>query len=97
MLALLGSIFLLPNCAKTSVAPNYLVWERGHQLGLKQYCTTNNAYNIGRLGRQLNNVCPLTLANTVQTANQKGLDYYKQSQAPYEYHTKTIKSSKPVK
>ncbi|GAF57892.1 hypothetical protein JCM18902_640 [Psychrobacter sp. JCM 18902] len=46
------------------------------QLGLKQYCTTSNAYNVGRRGRQLNNVCPLTLVNTLQTANQKGLDYY---------------------
>lgn len=63
-------------CAKASVAPNYLAWERGRQLGLKQYCTTSNAYNVGRRGRQLNNVCPLTLANTLQTANQKGLDYY---------------------
>lgn len=63
-------------CAKASVAPNYLAWERGRQLGLKQYCTTSNAYNVGRRGRQLNNVCPITLANTLQTANQKGLDYY---------------------
>lgn len=63
-------------CAKASVAPDYLAWERGRQLGLKQYCTTSNAYNIGRRGRSLNNVCPITLVNTLQTANQKGLDYY---------------------
>ena len=63
-------------CAKASVAPDYLAWERGRQLGLKQYCTSSNAYNIGRRGRSLNNVCPISLANTLQTANQKGLDYY---------------------
>ena len=63
-------------CAKASVAPDYLAWERGRQLGLKQYCTTSNAYNIGRRGRSLNNVCPITLVNTLQTANQEGLDYY---------------------
>ena len=63
-------------CAKASVAPDYLAWERGRQLGLKQYCTTSNAYNIGRRGRSLNNVCPISLVNTLQTANQKGLDYY---------------------
>ncbi len=63
-------------CAKASVAPDYLAWERGRELGLKQYCTTNNAYNVGRRGRQLNNVCPIALANTLQIANQKGLDYY---------------------
>ncbi|MDN3448006.1 DUF2799 domain-containing protein [Psychrobacter sp. APC 3281] len=63
-------------CAKASVAPDYQAWERGRKLGLQQYCTINNAYNIGRRGRQLNNVCPITMANTLQTANQKGLDYY---------------------
>lgn len=63
-------------CAKASVAPDYLAWEHGRQLGLKQYCTTSNAYNIGRRGRSLNNVCPITLVNTLQTANQEGLDYY---------------------
>ncbi len=63
-------------CAKASVAPDYQAWERGRKLGLQQYCTINNAYNIGRRGSQLNNVCPITMANTLQTANQKGLDYY---------------------
>jgi len=63
-------------CAKASVAPDYQAWERGRKLGLQQYCTINNAYNIGRRGRQLNNVCPITMANTLQSANQKGLDYY---------------------
>jgi len=63
-------------CAKANVTPNYQAWERGRKLGLQQYCTINNAYNIGRRGRQLNTVCPITMANTLQVANQKGLDYY---------------------
>ena len=63
-------------CAKASVTPDYQLWERGRQLGLKQYCTVTSAYNIGRRGQKLNNVCPITLANSLQVANQKGLDYY---------------------
>lgn len=63
-------------CAKTSVTPNYQLWERGRQLGLKQYCTVTSAYNVGRRGRELNNVCPITIVNTLQSANKKGLDYY---------------------
>lgn len=63
-------------CAKAGIAPNYQLWERGRQLGLKQYCTVTNAYNIGRRGRKLNNVCPITMANTLQSAHQRGLDYY---------------------
>ena len=63
-------------CAKTSVTPDYQLWERGRQLGLKQYCTVTSAYNIGRRGKKLNNVCPIALASSLQVANQKGLDYY---------------------
>ncbi len=63
-------------CAKASVAPDYLAWERGRKLGLKQYCTTNNAYNIGRRGRKLNNVCPTAAVNDLHLANQRGLAYY---------------------
>ena len=63
-------------CAKASIAPDYQGWERGRQLGLKQYCTTSNAYNVGRRGRKLNNVCPIAMVNTLKNANQRGLDYY---------------------
>lgn len=63
-------------CAKASIAPDYQAWERGRQLGLKQYCTASNAYNLGRRGRKLNNVCPIAMVNTLQNANQRGLDYY---------------------
>ncbi len=64
-------------CVKASITPDYQLWERGRQLGLKQYCTVTSAYNIGRRGQKLNNVCPITLANSLQVANQKGLDYYR--------------------
>lgn len=63
-------------CAKVNITPNYQLWERGRELGLKQYCTVTNAYNVGRRGRELNNVCPITIVNTLQSANKKGLDYY---------------------
>ena len=64
-------------CAKAGVAPDYQAWERGRQSGLQQYCTVNNAYNVGRRGRQLNTVCPVANARVLQQANQQGLDYYK--------------------
>lgn len=63
-------------CAKASVAPDYQAWERGRQLGLKQYCTVINAYNIGRRGRELNSVCPTAMTNTLQQANKQGREYY---------------------
>lgn len=63
-------------CAKASVAPDYQAWEHGRQLGLKQYCTVSNAYNIGRRGRALNSVCPAAMTNTLQKMNQQGQEYY---------------------
>ena len=64
-------------CAKAHVTPDYLAWERGRKLGLQQYCTSNNAYNVGRRGRRLNNVCPAAMVNRLQQANQHGLAYYR--------------------
>ena len=63
-------------CAKASVAPDYQAWARGRQLGLQQYCTVNNAYNVGRRGNRLNNVCPIASATALRQANQSGLNYY---------------------
>lgn len=63
-------------CAKASVTPDYQAWERGRQLGLEQYCLTDNAYNLGRRGHKLNNVCPAAITSTLQQANQRGLEYY---------------------
>jgi hypothetical protein len=64
-------------CAKANVAADYESWERGRQLGLKQYCTVNNAYNIGRRGLELNRVCPASSTMRLQQANQQGREYYR--------------------
>ncbi len=63
-------------CAKAGIAADFQAWERGRQLGLKQYCTVNNAYNIGRRGVELNSVCPVNSMTTLQQANQQGREYY---------------------
>ncbi len=63
-------------CAKVGVTPDYQAWERGRTLGLKQYCTVSNAYNIGRRGQRLNSVCPTDSLDKLQLSNQQGFDYY---------------------
>ncbi len=63
-------------CAKASIAPDYQAWERGRQIGLKQYCTVDNAYNVGLRGNTLNNVCPVAIANTLRQRHQQGLEIY---------------------
>lgn len=59
--------------------PDKALWERGRQEGLKSYCTTNNAYNLGRMGYTLNAVCddnhPKTLEE-LHRANMMGLEQY---------------------
>lgn len=81
-------------CAKVNVAPDYQAWERGRKLGLQQYCTVNNAYNIGLQGRDLNNVCPTSTVNSLREANRQGRQYYtlsseitKDRQRSVEYRT----------
>ncbi len=64
-------------CAKVSVAPDYQAWERGRKLGLQQYCTADNAYNIGRRGSALNNVCPASMMSNLSIINQQGQQYYR--------------------
>lgn len=64
-------------CSKASIAPDNQAWEYGRQMGLKQYCTTSNAYSIGRRGTTLNKVCPVTMTNDLQRVNQQGLEYYR--------------------
>ena len=64
-------------CAKAGVTPDYQAWERGRVLGLKQYCTVDSAYNIGRRGQTMNNVCPAETASQLLRSNQRGLALYK--------------------
>lgn len=63
-------------CAIAGVSPDYLAWERGRQLGLKQYCTVTHAYALGRQGRQLNDVCPSAMMTTLYHVNAQGREYY---------------------
>lgn len=44
-------------CAGIKITPNRVLWEKGRQKGLKNYCTPLNAYVIGRDGRSLSPVC----------------------------------------
>jgi hypothetical protein len=63
-------------CAEYGIAPNTAVWLRGRIEGLKQYCTPDNAYTVGRRGNELNNVCPTTQLSELRLANFFGLRYY---------------------
>lgn len=63
-------------CAKAGIAPNYQAWELGYQLGLKRYCTKDNAYRIGRQGRQLSTTCAVEITPELMQVNLDGRRYY---------------------
>ncbi|NSX55084.1 DUF2799 domain-containing protein [Parasulfitobacter algicola] len=44
-------------CADVGITPDRAVWLKGREAGLRQYCTPENAYHIGKAGDQINNVC----------------------------------------
>ncbi len=45
-------------CAEYGVKPDLALYQRGHANGLKQFCTADNGFSLGRAGRNYNNVCP---------------------------------------
>ena len=51
-------------CAEYGVTPDVEVWARARLDGLQEYCTAENAYDIGRRGRDFSPVC---------TTNREGL------------------------
>ncbi|OUS07525.1 hypothetical protein A9Q96_06345 [Rhodobacterales bacterium 52_120_T64] len=63
-------------CGEYGIAPNTAVWLRSRIEGLKQYCTPDNAYSVGRHGSELNNVCPTNQSSDLRLANFFGLRYY---------------------
>ncbi|MHA1128730.1 MAG: DUF2799 domain-containing protein [Alphaproteobacteria bacterium] len=63
-------------CSEYGIAPNTAVWLRGRIEGLKQYCTPDNAYTVGRRGNELNNVCSPPQLSELRLANFFGLRYY---------------------
>lgn len=63
-------------CSKVGVTVDEQAWRAGREAGLKQYCTPQNAYKIGRNGTQLANVCTGPSVSELNAANIKGRKYY---------------------
>ncbi len=63
-------------CGEYGIVPDTAVWLRGRIEGLKQYCTPDNAYTVGRHGSELNNVCATDQQSTLRLANFFGLRFY---------------------
>ncbi|MEM9780767.1 MAG: DUF2799 domain-containing protein [Pseudomonadota bacterium] len=63
-------------CASLGITPDASRWAAGRQQGLKQYCTLENAYQIGTRGEAINSVCPTRQRLSMSSAHRAGLEYY---------------------
>lgn len=45
-------------CAEYGVKPDLALYQLGHATGLRQFCTADNGFSLGRAGRRYDNVCP---------------------------------------
>ena len=60
-------------CAKAHIVPDQGAWEEGRKAGLKQYCTTSNAYRAGLAGRTFaTSQCPASQYQVLNDANTMG-------------------------
>ena len=64
-------------CNEIGIAPNRTVWQAGYAEGLKRYCTPFNAFEEGRSGNRLNNVCPAEDMRELRWENSRGYEWYR--------------------
>lgn len=67
-------------CQKVQVTPDPVAWEKGRQRGLPAYCVPQKAYEVGRTGWDVRDVCPADKMPALRAANAKGKRYYELTQ-----------------
>jgi hypothetical protein len=63
-------------CAEYAIAPDLSAYLKGHNKGLKQYCTYQQGFNLGLRGQQLNPVCESVNRQQFSQGHQRGLSHY---------------------
>lgn len=63
-------------CAEFGVSPDQSVYLAARESGLKFYCTPENAYQVGRSGARLNNVCEPEVQSRIKPAFDRGNKYH---------------------
>jgi uncharacterized protein DUF2799 len=63
-------------CAEYNISPDLEAYTQGHHIGVKQYCTAKNGFNVGNKGNHYNSVCPSELEAAFLPAYQHGYDHY---------------------
>ncbi len=63
-------------CADYGIAPDLKAYLRGHQSGLREFCTEQNGYERALSGHANKNICPAELSNSFNRGYQKGYQLY---------------------
>lgn len=63
-------------CAKVGVRPDQKLYFEGRDRGILHYCTPDNAFQEGRLGRQYRNACPAHLEHRFLIFYEQGKQIY---------------------
>ncbi|UPH71714.1 DUF2799 domain-containing protein [Abyssibius alkaniclasticus] len=63
-------------CGELGITPDLAAWTSGRNAGLVQYCSPENAYRLGRDGRDVSPVCTPQQRDNMRYAYNWGLDYY---------------------
>ena len=64
-------------CSEYNITPDLELYMQGHEIGVKQYCTEINGYNLGENGGSYNGVCPQALEERFLIAYNHGYENYK--------------------
>jgi uncharacterized protein DUF2799 len=63
-------------CSQYNVTPILETYMEGHRIGVQQYCTDINGYNLGENGSTYNGVCPANLEENFLIAYNHGYEHY---------------------
>ncbi len=64
------------SCRDVGITPDAKAWERGRVEGLKTYCQPASAYEVGRIGGAIGNVCSASQRQAMQPAFDQGRNYH---------------------
>ena len=64
------------SCAKTNITPDREGYFSGRSEGLREYCTPEHGFNLGKNGTRFNRVCPPETANRFESSYQQGYQIY---------------------
>ena len=64
-------------CAKYNITPDLAGYQAGHDEGLKEYCTKERGFEVGKKGGRYNGVCPPNLQKNFLVGYNAGNKIYK--------------------